>query len=254
MRMVRLFIFAAACCWCVLGVCQNAATWQIGAEFGTGLRNPYTTDLFDYSLSFVPEENHINYLNYYGGLAGVTYNDTLHYQLRIGQTIERFVSTTEEYASGSWYETETNKIQKHLHISFGALWKPLEVKRFAPIVGCEVMYTKFGDYTEKNTRFRSDSLTGVVTYHRISDWNVPGGNGISLALTIGFDLRIFNSVNLNLSYVPTYTAAWLGGEHIATTQYVVPADTTDVFTDDYSWNSTYFANQVLLKLIYSFKL
>lgn len=237
----------------LLGCTTYGQSWEFGLEAGTGVRNPYTDPLHWYDrVSEGMEHSHFVY--YIGGYFGLSGNDTAYHYLRIGVTNEASSSHLMTYNAGNHFNQLSEKAQTNFHVAVGSKWNVAHIGILTPQLGAELSFSSFGEYTDDYYSITSDSVSGSTIFHRVDVDKMDGGTGIALGINLGADLRISNSVKINVAYLPSATWAKLGGSRTITRDYVVMSSPSQqdetIITESNVWRGMFFTNQLLVKLIY----
>ena len=132
-------------------------------------------------------------------------------RLRLGMSKSYIDEYNKQYADGTSYVESTEGKQTKLHIAPGIAWK-MNKDKFCMYGGFELPVNLHGKFTMRNTKVRSDQLTGDVLEYSGQTITIPSGYSFGLGAILGFCYSPVKSFSVGAEFSPSLLYAKLSGE------------------------------------------
>lgn len=132
-------------------------------------------------------------------------------RLRLGMSKSYIDEYNKQYADNISYVESSEGKQTKLHIAPGIAWK-MNKDKFSLYGGFELPINLHGKFTMRNTKVRSDQMTGDVLNYSGYTITIPSGYSFGMGAILGFNYSPVKSFSVGAEFSPSLLYAKLSGE------------------------------------------
>lgn len=132
-------------------------------------------------------------------------------RLRLGMSKSYIDEYSKQYGDDISYVESSEGKQTKLHIAPGIAWK-MNKDKFSLYGGFELPINLHGEFTMRNTKVRSDKLTGNVLDYSGYNITIPSGYSFGMGAILGFNYSLVKSFSVGAEFSPSLLYAKLSGE------------------------------------------